>query len=160
VSLTMKPVGEPDAGNPHVRFDERGEETEWRSRRHRASPRLYPLLDALRGPPEGRGFTGCGKTRLCRHSQRSLGVRQLAAALARASLLAGNDALGCNPREQARGVESGSPPRRTALQSGLSPRRLSCRSAPALASFSAACEAPPFRTRGEKCGLGVVGRTR
>lgn len=24
----MKPVGEPDAGNPHVRFDERGRETE------------------------------------------------------------------------------------------------------------------------------------
>jgi len=24
----MKPVGEPDAGNPHVRFDERGWETE------------------------------------------------------------------------------------------------------------------------------------
>jgi hypothetical protein len=23
----MKPVGEPDAGNPHVRFDERGGET-------------------------------------------------------------------------------------------------------------------------------------
>ena len=22
----MKPVGKPDAGNPHVRFDERGEE--------------------------------------------------------------------------------------------------------------------------------------
>src|ERR1700731_2637307 len=27
VSLTMKPVGKPDAGNPHVRFDERGGET-------------------------------------------------------------------------------------------------------------------------------------
>ena len=24
----MKPVGKPDAGNPHVRFDERGGETE------------------------------------------------------------------------------------------------------------------------------------
>ena len=24
----MKPVGEPDAGDPHVRFDERGGETE------------------------------------------------------------------------------------------------------------------------------------
>ena len=23
----MKPVGKPDAGNPHVRFDERGRET-------------------------------------------------------------------------------------------------------------------------------------
>jgi RNA-directed DNA polymerase len=28
VCLAKKPVGEPDAGNPHVRFDERGEETE------------------------------------------------------------------------------------------------------------------------------------
>ena len=26
--LNVKPVGEPDAGNPHVRFDERGWETE------------------------------------------------------------------------------------------------------------------------------------
>src|SRR5688500_781842 len=40
-----KPVGEPDAGDPHVRFDERGEETErWQVQvapSHRASPRLY-----------------------------------------------------------------------------------------------------------------------
>jgi len=28
VGLAAKPVGEPDAGNPHVRFDERGGETE------------------------------------------------------------------------------------------------------------------------------------
>ena len=28
VSLATKPVGKPDAGNPHVRFDERGGETE------------------------------------------------------------------------------------------------------------------------------------
>jgi hypothetical protein len=28
VCLTVKPVGEPDAGNLHVRFDERGWETE------------------------------------------------------------------------------------------------------------------------------------
>jgi len=27
VCLAMKPVGEPDAGNPHVRFDEKGWET-------------------------------------------------------------------------------------------------------------------------------------
>ena len=37
----MKPVGKPDAGNLHVRFDERGEETERVSTRHRASSRLY-----------------------------------------------------------------------------------------------------------------------
>ena len=38
----MKPVGKPDAGNPHVRFDERGRET-GRCRHgpsHRARPRL------------------------------------------------------------------------------------------------------------------------
>ena len=28
VCLGMKPVGKPDAGNSHVRFDERGRETE------------------------------------------------------------------------------------------------------------------------------------
>ena len=28
VSLPVKPVGKPDAGNPHVRFDERGGETD------------------------------------------------------------------------------------------------------------------------------------
>ena len=28
VCFEVKPVGKPDAGNPHVRFDERGEETE------------------------------------------------------------------------------------------------------------------------------------
>ena len=27
-SVDVNPVGEPDAGNPHVRFDERGVETE------------------------------------------------------------------------------------------------------------------------------------
>ena len=35
----MKSVGEPDAGNRHVRFDERGWETELIG--HRAQPRLY-----------------------------------------------------------------------------------------------------------------------
>jgi len=42
VSLAMKPVGKPDAGNPHVRFDERG----WVNGTTpgvstRAQPRLY-----------------------------------------------------------------------------------------------------------------------
>src|SRR3954469_2772516 len=43
VCREVKPVGKPDAGNPHVRFDERGRETE-RCRMapsHRARPRLY-----------------------------------------------------------------------------------------------------------------------
>ena len=39
----MKLVGKPDAENPHVRFDERGGETEplAEPQRHRAPPRLY-----------------------------------------------------------------------------------------------------------------------
>ena len=41
----MKPVGEPDAGDRHVRFDERGWETErWpKAPSYRAHPRLYHL---------------------------------------------------------------------------------------------------------------------
>jgi hypothetical protein len=36
VYSAVKPVGKPDAGNRHVRFDERGEETEpWQGLRHR-----------------------------------------------------------------------------------------------------------------------------
>jgi len=39
----MNSVGKPDAANPHVRFDERGRETEplAKPQRHRALPRLY-----------------------------------------------------------------------------------------------------------------------
>ena len=39
----MKPVGKPDAGNPHVRFDERGRETESGSAMTTA-----PVLDSTR----------------------------------------------------------------------------------------------------------------
>ena len=39
----MKPVGKPDAGNPHVRFDERGGETGRRS-----ASVLAPILDSTR----------------------------------------------------------------------------------------------------------------
>ena len=38
-----KPVGKPDAGNPHVRFDERGGETD-----RRAAPRLSSTLPGER----------------------------------------------------------------------------------------------------------------
>ncbi len=45
----MKPVGKPDAGNPHVRFDERGGETGLRHRlENRAPPRLHVRLDGAR----------------------------------------------------------------------------------------------------------------
>jgi len=40
VSLAVKPVGKPDAGDPHVRFDERGRETE------RLSSATAPVLDS------------------------------------------------------------------------------------------------------------------
>jgi hypothetical protein len=39
----MKPVGKPDAGNPHVRFDERGGETE------PPKATTAPFLDSTRG---------------------------------------------------------------------------------------------------------------
>jgi transposase len=42
VCLAMKPVGKPDAGNPHVRFDERGGETEL------PQAATAPLLDSTR----------------------------------------------------------------------------------------------------------------
>ena len=43
----MNPIGEPDAGDRHVRFDERGWETgDWQSLKHRAHPRLYPWRPA------------------------------------------------------------------------------------------------------------------
>jgi hypothetical protein len=48
VGFIVKPVGEPDAGNPHVRFDERGWETECGLRCHRAHPRLYPEVNEER----------------------------------------------------------------------------------------------------------------
>ena len=40
----MKPVGKPDAGNPHVRFDERGRETG----RCRMAQATAPVLDSTR----------------------------------------------------------------------------------------------------------------
>ncbi len=42
--LAVKPVGEPDAGNPHVRFDERGGEMG----RCRMVQATAPLLDSTR----------------------------------------------------------------------------------------------------------------
>jgi hypothetical protein len=42
---TVKPVGKPDAGNPHVRFDERG----WETGRASASV-LAPILDSTNWP--------------------------------------------------------------------------------------------------------------
>src|SRR5207245_9847913 len=47
----MNPIGEPDAGNRHVRFDERGWETgDWQSLKHRAHPDRRNLLRRTAGP--------------------------------------------------------------------------------------------------------------
>ena len=42
VCLTVKPVGEPDAGDRHVRFDERG----WETERCRMAQATAPVLDS------------------------------------------------------------------------------------------------------------------
>jgi hypothetical protein len=42
VCLTVKPVGEPDAGDRHVRFDERG----WETERRRMAQVTAPILDS------------------------------------------------------------------------------------------------------------------
>src|SRR4051794_17807685 len=42
-----KPVGEPDAGNPHVRFDERG----WETERCRMAQATAPILDSTERDP-------------------------------------------------------------------------------------------------------------
>ena len=47
-----EPVGKPDAGNPHVRFDERGRET---GRRRTASHRALPARRAKNGKPPRTG---------------------------------------------------------------------------------------------------------
>ena len=44
VCLMTKPVGEPDAGNPHVRFDERG----WETERRRMAQATAPILDSTK----------------------------------------------------------------------------------------------------------------
>jgi hypothetical protein len=45
VCLTMKPVGEPDALIGHVRFDERG----WETERCRMAQATAPILDSTKG---------------------------------------------------------------------------------------------------------------
>src|SRR5512147_905217 len=55
---TVKPVGKPDAGNPHVRFDERGWET---GRCSRISTRVHPRLYNSPYPAVGNGPRDAGK---------------------------------------------------------------------------------------------------
>ena len=66
----MKPVGKPDAGNRHVRFDERGWETGRRSCvSTRAHPRLYRPSTA-----EGQGDHRRKDHRLCAVTARSRAI--------------------------------------------------------------------------------------
>ena len=44
VCLTVKPVGEPDAGDRHVRFDERG----WETGRCQTAQVTAPILDSTK----------------------------------------------------------------------------------------------------------------
>jgi hypothetical protein len=46
----MNSIGKPDAANPHVRFDERGRETEPLAQRLNATA---PFLDSTTPPPGG-----------------------------------------------------------------------------------------------------------
>src|SRR4051795_9583815 len=52
----MKPVGKPDAGNPHVRFDERGRETEC----CRMAQATAPVLDSTPGKKQTASSCGDG----------------------------------------------------------------------------------------------------
>jgi len=79
VGLGVKPVGEPDAGKPHVRFDERGREKgRWDGLRHRwlsketgngyspcfPLPRPSSTLLEFRGPsgPAGAAIASPGRS--------------------------------------------------------------------------------------------------
>ena len=62
VGLTVKPVGKPDAGNPHVRFDERG----WETERCRMAQATAPILDSTnqgQEAPSSRRHKGAAATR-------------------------------------------------------------------------------------------------
>ena len=69
VNLTVKPVGKPDAGNRHVRFDERG----WETGRCRMAQATAPILDSTEAEVKipraaGRFYDGppSGLRRKCR----------------------------------------------------------------------------------------------
>jgi hypothetical protein len=60
VCLTTKPVGEPDAGNPHVRFDERG----WETERCRMAQATAPILDSTKAAQaNAAGVSAAGQSR-------------------------------------------------------------------------------------------------
>ena len=58
MGFEVKLVGEPDAGNPHVRFDERGRETE----RLPQAQATAPFLDSTAVEPKGRDRVAKGGT--------------------------------------------------------------------------------------------------
>jgi len=71
----MKPVGKPDAGNPHVRFDERGGETGLRHRlENRAPPRLHRSWGASGTPSSTPTAAPSWSSRTRRASRTGMGV--------------------------------------------------------------------------------------
>src|SRR5207245_4401846 len=74
VCLTVKPVGEPDAGDRHVRFDERGWETERRRMAQATAPVLDSTEAADRGPVTSRQILRVEQT--C-HGRRGTAARTL-----------------------------------------------------------------------------------
>ena len=52
----MKPVGEPDALIGHVRFDERG----WQTERCRMAQATAPILDSSKAAIPNIGYVQCG----------------------------------------------------------------------------------------------------
>ena len=57
VCLTVKPVGEPDAGDRHVRFDERGWETERWPTPQVTAPILDFTITSFRGDETNRSLS-------------------------------------------------------------------------------------------------------
>jgi hypothetical protein len=79
VSSAAKPVGKPDAGNPHVRFDERGEETGRLAKPQVTAPLLdfTPTMSTCPGRVAGSACTSS----FSRLAQRSLTLRPRTPAL-------------------------------------------------------------------------------
>ena len=95
--LAVKPVGEPDAGNPHVRFDERGGETDCSLAAPR--PSSNSTVESIVQPHGGHGRTAhrphadkCPTHRTC------VGIEPSMPIILTANALAGRDHLvGASP---------------------------------------------------------------
>src|SRR5882762_3149368 len=103
-----KPVGEPDAGNPHVRFDERG----WETERCRMAPATAPILDSTTASNR------CG-AKVRTRSERSGHAESVGSGLIRRKGPQADSkyppakpgALGCEPLKAAEGAAEAAPDR-------------------------------------------------